>query len=1581
MTQILSPSLGQALWGVLEPADKGQLPDARDSSNYNGTQRPDDTVYRVPLFTSMDVENGWIFQTYTQGFKIWDATGANAADPQLIATRDCQGSGVTRCLPGQHELRELFWDVDAPEGNDSIVASVSAPLGIQIWDTTQKGNPRQLYQDYNRALYQVWSASIGGRNYAFAVDEGNRPGLHLYDMTAALGYTGCVDEQRPDSEGGPIVSCPNVYKGRIGASESLGYIDGLKRSDGKVFVVVSSGGNGFQIYDVTNPLAPQNISGRQLTGELVYGVALWEQNGHQFLALQYIRTRVQGGGQGARIYDVTNCLNGNCGGLTPLWTKTWAVGAARHFTTYSKSGSKHYVYFGNEDKCSGGRQREWLFDVSAVGSGGQPEELISKNLDGSAKTVTVVGKLNGPASGETAVVDYWSWYYANNPSGFSEVMPRMGKVYGDYFYRTAWTIFDVHRVTLGQPPVANFTWSPQTEIYPDTPVTFTDASSGQPTSWTWTFPGQSALPGSATQSFTFQTPGSQSVTLGVENSHGSHAVTKSLTVLNPAPAGGTLGASPSPALVCQDVNLNVSGVTGKPPLSYSWEVLNASNQVVDSGSSVGSFTWDNTGQQVAGTYTGRVTISNATGPAIQRTTSIQLNALPSLQFNTNPLSCTNCTSGAPPAGSAALAVDAQGATRWRWYWSGQDPINGTPDLETTIPVLGLAPLANFTTTGQKTVRVRISNCVDLNGVLSEPLTININQINPLVITTFAAPCNFSHCEFVVNQPVAFSAVVSGDPTLYKLDPKGDGNFITVPAPKEDGLILHTYTQTTSSPICPKLRIERGAEVKEQAVTTCFNVVQGGPQLSPSISVDGASTGQANQALSFNASANNCTPSANWNWIASGSGSVSGSGSSVTITWSTEGNKTVSVTNSGCSGASGSKSVTIGGGTPVNPGSLSANFSFTPASPAAGQAVSFNGGSSTGAPSIYSWTFGDGQTGSGAAVSHTYPNAGTYNVRLEVTKAGGDCPFGFCSASITKQVVVGNGGPPPLVATFTSPNCVTDFGINSCSASRNETVTFTSTTSGATTQSWSFGDGGTATGGQATHAWSQSGTYQVQLTVGNGQSTASAAVNIVITGNGDPEPPPAGRKSVLLPWIAQTRGALVQSSDLYIFNPTTKAMDVTVQFLRRGFQPEANPPRVTRTIQPGATLFVADVLDGLFNRTNIAGFITVEVAQGDAEPVITSFNTTIQTDGSRFGQTVPGMSLSQTGTAAQSGPIVQHLIGLNDNSENFAYFGISNPADQDGVFKLRFYDRHGALMTQSGNITVPRFGQRQYQVQNIRDQFHISDEDDYRIEVETQGGGTLFPYGATVRTASSDPSFVEAGRPAASSKAYLVGIFGTAGIGGSEWQSDLVITNPANEVVIADMRFIPAGTQSDPTDKVTLTLQPRETRRISNVLSSQWGLTSAVGTLSFESNSPSGTYPLIRAEVYDNARPDRRFGQAMSAYLTDDAAGNGKSQYLVGMRQDTTYRSTLTLYNPGTESATFDVIYRLLDGSVIGTLSNQTLGGNRVRQLNPGQHPLPQVGVDGGITIEIKVKAGKVLASGQVVNNRTNDPAYIGGRTR
>src|SRR5437016_8628233 len=66
-------------------------------------------------------------------------------------------------------------------------------------------------------------------------------------------------------------------------------------------------------------------------------------------------------------------------------------------------------------------------------------------------------------------------------------------------------------------------------------------------------------------------------------------------------------------------------------------------------------------------------------------------------------------------------------------------------------------------------------------------------------------------------------------------------------------------------------------------------------------------------------------------------------------------------------------------------SLSTNFTFSPINPPPASSITFTANTEGGSPPYsYNWYFGDGSTGSGAVIDHTYSSAGQYNVSLTVT---------------------------------------------------------------------------------------------------------------------------------------------------------------------------------------------------------------------------------------------------------------------------------------------------------------------------------------------------------------------------------------------------------------------------------------------------------------------------------------------------------------------------------------------------------------------------------------------------------------------
>ncbi|MFN8310052.1 MAG: PKD domain-containing protein [Chitinophagales bacterium] len=158
-------------------------------------------------------------------------------------------------------------------------------------------------------------------------------------------------------------------------------------------------------------------------------------------------------------------------------------------------------------------------------------------------------------------------------------------------------------------------------------------------------------------------------------------------------------------------------------------------------------------------------------------------------------------------------------------------------------------------------------------------------------------------------------------------------------------------------------------------------------------------------------------------------------------------------------------------------SLPVGFSASDTVICAGSTVSFTdqSGPSTG----WNWSFGPaGATSSQQNPSYTYTTPGTYAVSLITTG-------GTCNGFLSKPNYITVLPAPP--ADFTSPDTT------SCKAPL--TSNFTSTSTGAVSYSWDFGDGHVAATANAANTYSNTGTFTVQF-VANYASGCSSVVTKV-----------------------------------------------------------------------------------------------------------------------------------------------------------------------------------------------------------------------------------------------------------------------------------------------------------------------------------------------------------------------------------------------------------------------------------------------------------------------------------------------------
>jgi|GEM_PF-1985728 len=156
------------------------------------------------------------------------------------------------------------------------------------------------------------------------------------------------------------------------------------------------------------------------------------------------------------------------------------------------------------------------------------------------------------------------------------------------------------------------------------------------------------------------------------------------------------------------------------------------------------------------------------------------------------------------------------------------------------------------------------------------------------------------------------------------------------------------------------------------------------------------------------------------------------------------------------------------------------FSATPTSGTFPLIVSFTD-KSTGSPTSWKWTFGDGNTSTVKNPTHKYSKAGNYTVSLKVSNAAGN-------NTTTKT---------NYIKVIAKP--VAAFSASLTSGKVPLTVVFKDKSTGSPTSwRWSFGDGAVKTSQNPTHKYTKKGIYTVSLTVKNAAGSNTITKSKYIT---------------------------------------------------------------------------------------------------------------------------------------------------------------------------------------------------------------------------------------------------------------------------------------------------------------------------------------------------------------------------------------------------------------------------------------------------------------------------------------------------
>jgi len=291
---------------------------------------------------------------------------------------------------------------------------------------------------------------------------------------------------------------------------------------------------------------------------------------------------------------------------------------------------------------------------------------------------------------------------------------------------------------------------------------------------------------------------------------------------------------------------------------------------------------------------------------------------------------------------------------------------------------------------------------------------------------------------------------------------------------------HVYADNGSFTVTCTVTDGDGGSTSQSGVVAVANVAPVATASGPGSATEGASA-------SFSCGVTDAGPADTHSFAWSFGDSSGASGASTSHTWVDNGSYTVTCTATDDDGGSGSDSLVV----LVANANPSITSMVVPASGDEGSLIAMSGAATDpGSDALsYAWDFGDGDVASGASVTHTWADSGTFFVQLTVTDDDGG------TTSSTQAIVISN--VPPVISSFGgdvsgAEGEFLDFAAIFSDVAADDTHTVT----------WDFGDSTTlvSTSGSATHAYADEGTYSVVVTVCDDDGGCDSSTLVVVVGN-------------------------------------------------------------------------------------------------------------------------------------------------------------------------------------------------------------------------------------------------------------------------------------------------------------------------------------------------------------------------------------------------------------------------------------------------------------------------------------------------
>jgi len=294
-----------------------------------------------------------------------------------------------------------------------------------------------------------------------------------------------------------------------------------------------------------------------------------------------------------------------------------------------------------------------------------------------------------------------------------------------YYRRLLFLLLILYAPNIEAQIVPAFTWTPSGGCAPQV-VQFTNASTGNITSYSWNFGNSTAPSGFQNPSTSYINPGTYTVTLTATGPSGSQSVSHTITIYPPPTVSFTFstgsGCAPLAVIFTPTVSPGVPGA-----VTYYWDFGDGYTSTLQNA---------NHSYATSGVYTPKVTVTNSKGCSTTLISSNSISVLPKPTGSFSVYPSRNCSLPASVAFTNAITGNGPFTINWNFgngTGSGSNPVN-------TYYTVGLFSVTMIMT--------------DVNGCKDSVVQHNVvsTQANLAAFTAPATACDSSNVPFMDMTP-------------------------------------------------------------------------------------------------------------------------------------------------------------------------------------------------------------------------------------------------------------------------------------------------------------------------------------------------------------------------------------------------------------------------------------------------------------------------------------------------------------------------------------------------------------------------------------------------------------------------------------------------------------------------------------------------------------------------------------------------------------------------------------------------------------------------------------------------------------